>query len=63
MNPDISQEIRIVNAIAEQLFDIWPVSIAMIDLEDCIWRVNKQTSDGCGHRWKACRRSTGSSAG
>lgn len=45
MNPDISQEIRIVNAIAEQLFDIWPVSIAMIDLEDCIWRVNKQTSD------------------
>lgn len=45
MNPDIPQEVRIVNAIAEQLFDVWPVSIAMIDLEDRIWRVNKQTSD------------------
>ena len=45
MNPDIPQEVRIVNAIAEQLFDVWPVSIVMIDLEDCIWRVNKQMSD------------------
>ena len=45
MNPDIPQEVRIVNAIAEQLFDIWPVSIVMIDLEDRIWRVNKQMSD------------------
>ena len=34
MNPDIPQEVRIVNAIAEQLFDVWPVSIVMIDLED-----------------------------
>ena len=32
MNPDIPQEVRIVNAIAEQLFDVWPVSIVMIDL-------------------------------
>ena len=45
MNPDIPQEVRIVNAIAEQLFDVWPVSIVMIDLEDRIWRVNKQMSD------------------
>ena len=42
MNPDIPQEVRIVNAIAEQLFDVWPVSIVMIDLEDRIWRVNKR---------------------
>ena len=39
MNPDIPQEVRIVNAIAEQLFDVWPVSIVMIDLEDRIWRM------------------------
>lgn len=45
MKPDIPQEVRIVNAIAEQLFDVWPVSIVMIDLEDRIWRVNKQMSD------------------
>ena len=45
MNPDIPQEVRIVNAIAEQLFDVWPVSIVMIDLEDRIWRMNKQMSD------------------
>lgn len=45
MTPDIPQEVRIVNAIAEQLFDVWPVSIVMIDLEDRIWRVNKQMSD------------------
>lgn len=45
MNPDIPQEVRIVNAIAEQLFDVWPVSIVMIDLEDRIWRVNKQMGD------------------
>ena len=45
MNADIPQEVRIVNAIAEQLFDVWPVSIVMIDLEDRIWRVNKQMSD------------------
>ena len=31
MNPEIPQEVRIVNAIAEQLFDVWPVSIVMID--------------------------------
>ena len=45
MNTDMSQEVRIVNTIAEQLFDVWPVSIVMIDLEDCVWRVNKQVSD------------------
>ena len=45
MNPEIPQEVRIVNAIAEQLFDVWPVSIVMIDLEDRIWRVNRQMSD------------------
>ena len=45
MNADIPQEVRIVNAIAEQLFDVWPVSIVMIDLEDRIWRVNRQMSD------------------
>lgn len=67
MNPDIPQEVRIVNAIAEQLFDVWPVSIVMIDLEDRIWRMNKQMSDelqqDADHHWKARRRHARSGAG
>ena len=42
MNPNVPQEVRIINAISEQLFNSWPVSIIMIDLEDCIWRLNQQ---------------------
>jgi hypothetical protein len=32
MNPNVPQEVRIINAISEQLFNSWPVSIIMIDL-------------------------------
>lgn len=42
MNPNIPQEMRIVNAIFEQLFNSWPVNIIMIDLENNIWRLNRQ---------------------
>ena len=34
MNPNVPQEVRIINAISEQLFNSWPVSIIMIDLEE-----------------------------
>ena len=45
MNLNIPEEVRIINAIAEQLFDVWPVSIVMFDVEDRLWRVNKLMSD------------------
>ena len=36
---------KVVNAIAEQLFDVWPVSIVAIDRKDRIWKVNKPLLD------------------
>lgn len=32
---------KMVNAIAEQLFDVWPVSIMAVTLDGRIWKVNK----------------------
>lgn len=36
---------KVVNAIAEQLFDVWPVSIIAVDPKDHIWKVNKPLLD------------------
>ena len=36
---------KIVNAIAEQLFDVWPVSVMAVDPEDRIWKANKPLLD------------------
>ena len=36
---------KVVNAIAEQLFDVWPVSIVAVDGEGRIWKVNKPLLD------------------
>lgn len=36
---------RVINAVAEQLFDSWPVSVIILDLQGNIYRVNKQALD------------------
>lgn len=36
---------KVVNAVAEQLFDTWPVSIMILNPEGYIWKVNKPLLD------------------
>ena len=44
MNPDIPQEVRIVKAIAKQLFEVWTDSIVKNALGERIWRGDEQMS-------------------
>lgn len=40
-----SGEATVLNAVAEQLFDSWPVSVILLDLEGIIYRVNRLALD------------------
>lgn len=40
-----SRKEKMVNSIAGQLFDAWPVGVMAVDLDGCIWKANKLLLD------------------